>query len=240
MIELPLTRGYTVQVEDSDAESLRAWKWTYMPRSNGRGGYAVRWATVDGKKRTIYMHRHIMQARPGQLVDHEDGNGLNNQRYNLRLSTDTQNRANSQAPVRTIPYRGVYAETRGQGRTPYFAQIKAFRRCWRLGGFVCQEDAARAYDRAALHFFGSFARLNFPDEREQTRALPLAPVIVRRLESQPMLPHLDGTEPWPAGFEFPAPTLLRPVWAEIQAEQAARRAAIVPAVLADDWDEGLL
>lgn len=46
-------------------------------------------------------------------------------------------------------------------------------------------------------------------------------------------------EPWPVGFEFPAPTLLRPVWAEIVAEQAARRAAIAPA-LADDWDDGLL
>jgi hypothetical protein len=47
-----------------------------------------------------------------------------------------------------------------------------------------------------------------------------------------------AVEPWPAGFEFPAPALLRPVWAEIQAEQQARRAGV--ALIGGDWDEGLL
>jgi len=229
MATMALTQGKATQIDDADLGNVSRRKWTYLP--NGRSGYAVRWERQAGQRRTVYLHREIMGAAPGQVVDHIDGNGLDNRRSNLRLCNQVQNTANRAAPVRTIPYRGVYAETRA-GRRPYFAQIKAFRKCWRLGSFSEQEAAARAYDRAALHFFGSFARLNFPDDIAATRALPLAGAVARRFNQQ--LAFDFDVEPWPADFEFPAPTLTRPGWAEFQ------RVRIAGAALTEDWDEGLL
>jgi len=187
MRTLPLTKGKIVRVDDADYASLSQWKWGYLPRSNGRGGYAVRYETRGGTRRTIYMHRQLMGAGPDQLVDHEDGDGLNNQRYNLRLTDTTHNLVNRAVPDRAIPYRGVYPNRFGRS-LPYIAQIKAFRKQYHLGSYATQEEAARVYDRHALHFFGSFARLNFPADVDATRALPLYRAIARRLHMQLELP----------------------------------------------------
>lgn len=195
MQTLPLTQNKVALVDDSDYQALNQWKWTYLP--NGRSGYAVRWETKGGERRTIYMHRQITGAEKGQLVDHEDGNGLNNQRENLRLCNQSRNQANKPMPARSIPYRGVYRDTH---RENYFAAIK-FQGCMmRMGNFTFAEleIAARIRDRAALHFFGSFARLNFPDDVEVTRALPLPSAIRRRLEAPKQLAlDLSGDAPLP-------------------------------------------
>ena len=233
MRELPLTKGKIARVDDADYPLLSQWKWGYLPKSNGRGGYAVRWETRGGVRRTIYMHRQIMNAQPGQLVDHEDGDGLNNQRSNLRMANETQNLANRPAPARAIVYRGVYPNRNGRA-LPYKAQIKAFQCSYHLGSYATQEQAARVYDRAALHFFGPFARLNFPDEIETTRRLPLYRTIERRLVQQLTLP-LDCDD----GFDFPAPPKDRADWLEFQIQREWRAARVgvahgQPAGLDDD------
>lgn len=208
---LNLTKGYVALVDDADYAALSCWKWGYLPRSNGRGGYAARWETRDGQRRTIYMHRQIMDAPAGVLVDHEDGDGLNNQRYNLRLASESTNGVNRATQPRAIPYRGVYPNRNGR-RAPWIAQIKWSQRSFHLGAHLTQEAAALVYDRAALHFFGSFARLNFPDAAEATRALPLPRAIARLVDPtrQLALPFDDDL------VDFPAPPALRPDWQEIQ------------------------
>jgi hypothetical protein len=238
MAELPLTQGRTALVDAADLPALAAWKWTWLP--NKRMGYAVRWISKDAQRQTVYLHRWLLGAETGQYVDHINGNGLDNQRANLRLSVATENLANRVAPARTIPFRGVYRT--GSARLPWVAQIKAFRRNFRLGGFAEMTAAALAYDRAALHFFGSFARLNFPDAIEATRQLPLAPSIQRMLTrdtaTQLALPlALDDD------FDFPAPTATRPDWYEIAQLRRWRATAatlIAPADLArlDECLEG--
>jgi hypothetical protein len=85
MTEIPLTRGYVPMIDDEDAELVRAHRWRVLvqPHMN----YAVaRLPRQDGRKRTLYMHRLVTNAKAGEAVLHADRNGLNNTRGNLSLS----------------------------------------------------------------------------------------------------------------------------------------------------------
>lgn len=99
------------------------------------------------------MHNLIM----GQLgVDHRDHNGLNNKRSNLRVATNGQNQANRRTSAQ---YRGIFKDRSGK----WVARIRqpVGKREY-LGYFSDPEEAARAYDRAAVRIHGEFALLNFP------------------------------------------------------------------------------
>jgi hypothetical protein len=96
----------------------------------------------------------------GLQVDHEDGNGLNNQRSNLRIASPTQNQGNARRRKdNTSGYKGVswYRRT-----NKWKAHIRVDKKLRHLGYFIDLTDAARAYDAAALEHFGEFAHLNFP------------------------------------------------------------------------------
>lgn len=160
MAALPLTQDKIALVDSADLDLLTRWRWEYLP--NGRDGYAVRRFRSGGKHITIYLHRQLLRAAPGEIVDHINGNGLDNRRENLRLATASENMANRPAKPRDIPYRGVYRSR--SGPTPYKAMLSVAGKCRHLGWFARMEDAARAYDRAAYATWGRFARLNFADQ----------------------------------------------------------------------------
>jgi hypothetical protein len=218
---LPLTQGRVALVDAEDYPVLRRHSWQWLP--NDRTGYAVRsWQTDDGRRVTIYLLRFLLKARPGELVDHANGDGLDNQRSNLRLSNPSQNGANRPAPPRPIPYRGVYRDRR---RRNYFAAITVEGRTYRLGTYPTMEAAARAYDAAARRAFGCFARLNFPDE------LPTV--------EQLALPLDDDDAEWDRLVEAAArrPYRFDPFERDYYRQQRAARPLIVPSF---DWEADLL
>jgi hypothetical protein len=156
--EVPLTRGLVTLVDDEDYErviALGKWK-AHKPK---HVWYAEICIGGRKNKRTIQMHRFIIDAPPGVDVDHRDVDGLNNRKYNLRTATRSQNLANRIRCVSQTGYRGVQPENKS---TRFIAQITVNgRRIW-LGNFSTAIEAARVYDRAAIEHFGEFARPNFP------------------------------------------------------------------------------
>jgi len=105
------------------------------------------------------MHRLIMNAPEGLVVDHIDRNGLNNRKCNLRLCTKAQNVQNSRPRRnRSSKYKGVFWNKLNK---KWSASIhKGDKRIY-LGGFDDEIEAALAYDRKAAELFGEFAYLNF-------------------------------------------------------------------------------
>jgi hypothetical protein len=166
--EIPLSRGLVAQVDDRDYATLMRlapWHACKGPRTF----YAVHsYANGIGRGGPIgklLMH-HVIIGRKygGRDLDHADGNGLNNQRANLRWSTRAQNRANS-AKQRTgaNKFKGVSFIARLSKFQAYIgSKPKKY-----LGVFTSEEDAARAYDAAAIEIYGEFACLNFPQVKEK-------------------------------------------------------------------------
>lgn len=151
--------AYTT-VDDDLAEWLSGWKW-HLSSENPNYRYAIRYEIRDGRKTNIWMHREVLGVV--EPVDHENGDGLDNRRENLRLATKQQNAANSK-PYNGRKYKGVHAH-----RRKWKAVIKSGGVQKHLGLFDTPEEAALAYNDAAREIHGEYARLNnVPDHREQT------------------------------------------------------------------------
>jgi len=153
MREIQLTQGKVAIVRDDWFEYLSQWKWCTSEADDTF--YAVR---AESRK-TILMHRVIADAKKGQLVDHWDRDGLHNWPENLRICTNGQNQWNRKKNTNaTSQYKGVYWRKDAE---KWQAQIQQHGKVYFLGMFVDQEDAARAYDKAAREMRGEFSRLNF-------------------------------------------------------------------------------
>lgn len=149
---VPLTRGLFALIDECDVDLVARRNWTAHLDHDGR---FTAHARIQG--RDVYMHRLILSAPHGVLVDHANGDSLDNRRNNIRLCDTYQNRWNSRVLKTRQPYKGV----RCVGRR-WTAHIQIRRRRRHLGLFDTAESAARAYDAAAVALFGEFARLNFP------------------------------------------------------------------------------
>jgi len=149
---IPLGEGHYALVDAADYEALNRYNWRFY------NGYAAR----QEQRKTIYMHRQIMQPPEGMMVDHANHNKLDNRQANLRICTRRENILNQAAKsISASRFKGV--EYR-KDRDTCFARIRVNgKRRW-LGTFENEVAAARAYDRAAVEHLGPFAHLNFPEE----------------------------------------------------------------------------
>jgi hypothetical protein len=166
---IPLTRGEVAIVDAEDYEELSKYKW-YVTRHGGNK-YACR------RGKSILMHRVIMKPPRGKVVDHIDGNGLNNRRCNLRICTRAQNACNRRPRGSASGFRGV--EKREGGK--YLAVVAHRGKRNRAGLFSDPVEAARARDRLARQLHGEYAWLNLPEEAEPPgRIVALSGRIVAR------------------------------------------------------------
>lgn len=156
MKEIPLTRGKVALVDDDDYGWLSNYKWYAQKGHNTY--YAVRGRrAMTNQSHTVYMHREINGT--GKQIDHRDGNGLNNQKFNLRECTSQQNQFNKRkARVGKSQYKGVFRY--GSGKK-WKAQIRHGYKSIHIGCYETQLAAAQAYDAKANELFGDFALPNF-------------------------------------------------------------------------------
>jgi hypothetical protein len=164
---IPLTRGKAAIVDDEDYESIAKYRWHANPGRNQH--WRAERTCRQGKKKTVLMHRQIMDAPEGVEVDHKNRNPLDNRRCNLRLCTHSQNMRNmgrrKKFGSKTSQYKGVVKRARDSFWLARIRVAEISPESLHLGHFASEIEAAKAYDAAAQKYFGEFAVLNFPKER---------------------------------------------------------------------------
>jgi hypothetical protein len=165
-VAIPI-RGGSVLVDEDKVDVISKYRWRVTGgkrRDRGRQSqYAHSQVRVDGGKfAVISMHRLLTNAPSGTVVDHIDGDGLNNTIQNLRLCTHAQNNRNVHARWGEVSFKGVI---RSKSRRRYIARVKTSGRVLYLGTFDDAYSAALAYDRAARHYYGEFANTNFDEDQ---------------------------------------------------------------------------
>lgn len=156
MKEIILNKGFKTLVDDWNYDWLNKWKWRVF--YNHGNYYVRRWNRLT--KKSIYMHRLIMNTPVGLEVDHGDHNGLNNQEYNLTNCTVVKNQQNKKVQGKS-KYRGV---TFNQGKIRAILCMNGI--TIHLGYCKTQLQAAKRYDMAAINLLPEVINLNFPNKKD--------------------------------------------------------------------------
>lgn len=152
MKKIPLNQGKYAIVDDDNYEELNQYKWT-LGRDEARRWFSV----APWKQKSISMQEQIMKPKIGQIVLHRNGDRLNNRRENLILGTKGMvNLTRGLQSNNTTGYRGVTRYRNGR----FVANIRINKRRVFLGYFDSAEQAAQAYNTAALGAWGELAPLN--------------------------------------------------------------------------------
>jgi hypothetical protein len=164
MKQIPLTQGLFALVDDEDFDILSQWSW-HIKKSKDTVYAIANGSRKLLQRKTIYMHRVILNAPEGMKVDHIDGNGINNTRSNLRICTTSENNRNHKLyRSNTSGFKGVSID---KVKMKFQATMDFNKKRIFVGYFDTAEEAARAYDKSAIKYFGEFASLNFPKEDYQ-------------------------------------------------------------------------
>ena len=155
---IPLTKGLFAIVDLVDYDHLMQWRWQASAQHH-KGWRAKRCSKKLGKQFSVLMHRQIMDCPKGMVIDHINGNALDNRRANLRICTSQQNSFNirKRKPGKYSEFKGVHPN-----RAKWRACIMKEGKYIHIGNFETEQDAALAYDAMARLIFGQFAHLNFP------------------------------------------------------------------------------
>lgn len=151
------------KVDDEDFDSLNKWKWKANTKKAKKAivhriSHPPRKLRREGKRsKTIYIHREIMKAPKGLVVDHIDGDTLNNQKSNLRICTQGENGRNrkKQTGKSSSAFKGVSKKNKS-----FCASIRCGKKNYYIGTFRDEIDAARAYNIYAVILHKEFAKLN--------------------------------------------------------------------------------
>lgn len=156
MKTIPLSKGFVAEVDDDVFDELMNYKWWVQKTKHRR--YAVTDVSRLSSRTFVYMHRVIARATHDLVVDHVDGDGLNNQRRNLRCCATHDNLANSaKRSDNTSGYKGVYWSKQNK---KWMVMHMYKRQRLYLGCFNDPKEAAIAYDRSLEQRCGRFAKTN--------------------------------------------------------------------------------
>lgn len=174
---------------------LQSMRWHF----NGPG-YAM--TCISGK--TYFLHRLIMQAKNGEIVDHINGNILDNRKVNLRICNATQSTWNTSKKGGSLsPFKGVSFYDIENGR-PWRSRITINKKTRQLGRFSTELGAAKAYDDAAKTHFGEFAKLNFQEsaheELEISETMSQIKTKASKYKGVAYIPRLKNF-PWRASIQ---------------------------------------
>lgn len=159
-MQIKVSKNDYATIDAEDAVLVRSYTWWLLTKAGLK--YAYTQKRINGKQVTILLHRLVMSADPSVRIDHRDRDGLNCQKSNLRVATQSQNMANaSKHWDGSSDYIGVCWD---KSKNRWLAHLGVRGRFLNLGRFRTAIEAAKVRDAAALVYFGEFANLNFPEE----------------------------------------------------------------------------
>tara|TARA_R110002110_G_scaffold411171_1_gene635256 strand:- start:101 stop:871 length:771 start_codon:yes stop_codon:yes gene_type:complete len=186
IIESSVLGEFAIRYDEDDEETLKGYSWRAVPLGHCGEYYAV--ATIphpdggygrphaDGRARkrlaTIMMHRFIMNTGVGKVVDHKNGDTLDNRKENLQNCSRIENGQNrGKTKKNTSGFKGVSKMKRKfKLAKPWEARITHNKKQIFLGTFATPEEAAEAYDRKACELWDIVSperQLNFPERYEE-------------------------------------------------------------------------
>lgn len=142
-----------VFIDECDVELFKKYIWHIHGGKNT--DYLRGYIPLKRKDGLKYFHRLVLDTPRDREVDHINGNGLDNRRNNLRICTRSQNNANRKVvQSKTSSFKGVHFEACTK---KWRAEITCNNVHYRLGRFLNQDDALKAYKNKALELFGEYA-----------------------------------------------------------------------------------
>lgn len=162
MQRIKVTRNKFVLVDDEDFEKLNSFTWYCETHGRTFRSFMVKEKKINGirKRKKIFMHRVILNAKKGQIIDHIDGDSLNNQKSNLRFCSHSQNIMNGPSRLgSTSRFLGV-SKRQFKNSLKWKAQIQQNGKNYHIGVYDSEKEAALIYNVAASFAFREFARLN--------------------------------------------------------------------------------
>ena len=152
---ITLTQDQFALVDAEDYERLNQFKWNAVWCKRTQTYYAYRTSYVE-KKRTLLMHREVMNAQKGSNIDHENRDTLDNRRRNLRFATHGQNACNR---TKRRGSTGIFKGVSWHNATKKWqARICVDRKQKHLGVYDTPEEAFEIYKKAAVELHGEFAK----------------------------------------------------------------------------------